>query len=124
MDQPRYIIDLVGDREWQIFDTAVQGTPTIYLLYVADVKGVLSNYQLILTVYDGATAAFTPMPELQTELYSVHFYSSTGVDQVVAQVFDVLNSVADVNYPLELAIAFGGFVKSKRVVSAKMQEAH
>jgi hypothetical protein len=124
MIQPRYIIDRVGDEDWQIFDTRVQGTPTIYLLYVAKVESVLANYQLILTVYDGAEAAFATCPELQTELYSMHFYSSTGVDELVDQVFDVLNSVTDIDYPLELAIAFGGFVKSKNVVSAKMKEAH
>lgn len=124
-DGPRFIIDETGDLEWQLFDTEVQGTPTVYMMYVVETVRPPFNYQIILTVYDGATAAYTTMPTLEEELWSVHFYSRTGVVPFLDDVFDVLlNNVVDVNNPLELALAFGGLVKNKRVVSARMHDTH
>jgi hypothetical protein len=125
MYDPRFIVDETGENEWQIYDAEVQGSPTVYMLYVLPVVRPPFNYQIILTVYDGATAAFTTMPELQAELWSVHFYSRRGIVLMMEDVFDVLlNNVVDINNPLELGFAFGGLVKNNRVVSAKMHDTH
>jgi hypothetical protein len=124
-DSPRFIIDLVADLEWQIFDVEAQGTPTVYLMYVIPVACPPFNYQLILTVFDGAAAAETTVPELHDELWSVHFYSGSGPEQFMDEVFDVMfNYLEDIAHPLEFALAFGGLVKNKRVVSARMSDTH
>jgi hypothetical protein len=123
-EAPDLIIDRVGEREWQIFLSETQGSPTVYFVYTVPVAGPL-NWQVILTVYDAAAAADHELPIFDIELFSTAFYASDEkqFENMMVQIFDVLNET-DINNPVELSHIFGGTVRSHSIQTYTLPDTH
>lgn len=111
-EEQRYIVDRIGNADWQIFDTEKKHSPLTYLLYATPIINGNSNIQFTLTIYD----ASREQPIFDRELWSSWFFiADTEQFEKIAE--EIIEQFADCNLdnPVELAYLFGGAVLSRTV---------
>ncbi len=119
--QTRYTIDRVGPLEWQIIDSKLGRSPSVYLLYAAPVAHKSLNCQIVLTYFDAVETLNDSHRTFSKELWSSILYVDS-LSQLVSLVEDIYDTLADVEIeePYELAYVFGGTVGSEHVVCPPM----